>query len=173
MTKQHLITALLLFLSINIMAQDKVSENIIRLNENSQSPNASLEDLKWIIGHWIGTALDGDCEETWLPAYNGRMIGTFRMTKTSKYKFFAFSTIMEVSNSLEMRVKHFNYEFRGWEEKDKYITFPLVKIDKNRAYFDGVTMEKIGENRLNVYMSIKFKDGTVKEEKYVYKKYQL
>ncbi|WP_353779673.1 DUF6265 family protein [Winogradskyella sp. 3972H.M.0a.05] len=169
------IIILILALTINnlVTAQKKISDNVLQLNENSTSPASTLNDIKWIVGHWEGEALDGKCEETWLPAHNGRMIGTFRMTETKKFKFFAFSTIMEQGNSLEMRVKHFNYNFEGWEEKDRYIAFPLVKVEKNKIYFDGVTMEKIGDDRLNVYMSIKYRNGTVREEKYSYQRTKI
>ena len=51
----------------------------------------------------------------------------------------------------------------GWEEKDKYVSFPLVKLEGQTAWFEGMTLEKNGED-LIIYLSMK-DDGVLKEEK--------
>ncbi len=151
-------------------AQTQVSPNILQWDESSPRPQATLQDAAWIVGQWTGEGLDGTCEEIWAPAYNNHMVGTFRMIKTEKFKFFAFADIAEVDNTLSMRVKHFTYDLKGWENKEGYKEFRLVKVAKNKLYFDGLTMVRIGDNQMEVFMTIKYKEGVIKEEKYSYKK---
>ena len=164
------LTLLLLMPCFRMHAQVKVSENVITFEEGSKSPAATLDDVAWITGRWTGTGLDGTCEETWGPACNHHMIGTFRMITTEKFLFFAFADLTEVNGSLTMRVKHFNYDMHGWEDKDDYVEFPLVSITENRIYFDAMTMERVDDDHMNVYMTIRYKNGEAKEEKYIYTK---
>ena len=34
-----------------------------------------------------------------------------------------------------LKVKHFNPDFSAWEERAEFVPFPLVKLEKNVAYF--------------------------------------
>ncbi len=36
----------------------------------------------------------------------------------------------------------------GWEEKDKFVRFPLVRLADNEAYFSGLTFRREGEELL-------------------------
>jgi hypothetical protein len=66
-----------------------------------------------------------------------------------------------------LRLKHFHGSMKGWEEKDKTIDFPLVKVEANRVYFDGMTFERVGADQLNVYVMIGDR-GEEKEVKFPY-----
>lgn len=158
------------FISVEYLsAQTRVSDNILSLDEGNKSPIANLENVSWITGYWRGKGLDGECEQIWSSASLSHMIGTFRMIKTKKFKFFAFLDLTEVNGSLALRVKHFGYDLHGWEEKDGYTEFPLVEIADDKIFFDGLTMESKGD-KLIIYIMIKYQNGETKEEKYEYKK---
>jgi hypothetical protein len=58
---------------------------------------------------------------------------------------------------------------KGWEEKDKTIDFKLVKLEPNKVYFEGLTMEKIDDDHMNVHVLIEENNNT-EEILFAYKK---
>ncbi len=134
------------------------------------SPPATLKQMEWLAGHWRGEALGGITEEIWSPPLGGSMMCSFKLVKENKVVFYEIVAITEETGTLMLRLKHFHGDLKGWEEKDKTIDFPLVKIDGNRAYFDGMTFERTGDNDLTVYVMIG-KKGEEKEVKFGYKRF--
>lgn len=133
------------------------------------SPAATLKQVEWLAGHWRGEAFGGSTEEIWSPALGGSMMCSFKLVKDNKVSFYEFVTMIEEAGSLVVRLKHFHSDLKGWEEKDKTIDFPLVKIDGKRAYFDGMTFENTGPNDLTIYVMIG-KKGEEKEMPFLYKR---
>ena len=80
---------------------------------------------------------------------------------------YEFVLIIEEEGSLSVQLKHFNADLSGWEEKDKHISFPLVKLTAKAAYFEGLTYLRDGPDRLKVYV-VAGQEGNVKEEAIVY-----
>lgn len=147
-----------------LWGQKQVSPNILSLEEGQVSPPAKIEQMTWLAGDWVGEGLGGVCEEIWGMPSLGHMIGTFRISRDNEITFFEFVNISEKAGSLVFKVKHFTSELVGWEEKEKSIEFPLVKMEKNAAYFSGLTLKKKDENHIEIYVSIKYKNGERKEE---------
>jgi hypothetical protein len=69
-----------------------------------------------------------------------------------------------------MKLKHFNKDLTGWEEKNEVREFKLVKKDKRKLWFEGMTFEYIDDNSYKVYLAIQKKNGEVVEEIFPYKK---
>ena len=67
------------------------------------------------------------------------MVGTFRMVKDGKLVFSEFFTLSKQAGKIAIRLKHFGGEFKGWEEKDKFVEFPLIKVEGKTAWFGGLT----------------------------------
>ena len=67
--------------------------------------------------------------------------------------------ITEENGSLAIKLKHFHPDLRGWEERDASVRFPLVAKRDGRIYFDGMTFERIGADRVKVYLATEHKDG--------------
>lgn len=151
----------LLFLTFSITIY---SQNTLKLDNSKGSPKANLEQVSWISGYWVGEAMGGQTEEVWTDPLGDSMMGSFKIVVNGEVRFYELCTISEVNESLVLRIKHFNNNLTGWEEKDKTIDFPLVKIENNKAFFDDLTFEKINDNELNIYVVI---DG--KEEVFNYK----
>ena len=84
--------------------------------------------------------------------------------------FYEIVTITEDGPSLTLKLKHFNKDLTGWEEKNEVREFKLVKKEKNKLWFEGMTFEFIDDNNFQVYLAIQKKDGTVIEEIFPYKK---
>ena len=83
--------------------------------------------------------------------------------------FYEIETITEENGTLILRLKHFHANLKGWEEKDETVDFPLVKLEANRALFDGLTFEKISDDEMNIYVMIENNDGKAEEMKFAYK----
>lgn len=126
-----------------------VSFSQVKTLEKDQTPGkGKVEDLSWIEGVWVGTGLGGDCEEVWMPAVDGHMIGTFRFWEDGKLVFSEFMNIIQEGETFSMKLKHFNPDLSPWEEKEKWTTFRLVEIGENIVSFSGLTMQRIGDEML-------------------------
>ena len=156
---------LLFCISIGCKAQNTKSFTV-----GSKSPEATLEDVSWIAGHWKGEAFGGVAEEIWSPPLGDSMMFVFKLAADGKVQFYEVGHIQQTGETLLLQLKHFHGSLKGWEEKDETVDFKLVQIDGNRVYFDGFTIEKISGNELNMYVLVGEKDGTAKEVKFNYKK---
>lgn len=162
-----ILTVILWLISISLKAQ-----NTMPLSEGQASPPATISQVAWIAGHWQGEAFGGITEEIWSPPLGNSMMGVFRLISEGKVGFYEIVTITEENNSLMLRLKHFHHDLKGWEEKDETVDFPLVKIENNKAWFQGFTFEKINEEELNIYVMIGSKNGEAREMKFPYKLYK-
>ena len=120
--------------------------------------------------NWMGEGFGGTVEEIWSPPFGGSMMCVFRFVVENKVKFYEIVTITETDGSLILKLKHFNSDLTGWEEKEETIDFPLVKIDEHSAFFDGFTFEKINPNEMNIYVVIENKSGEKSEVKFNYQR---
>lgn len=137
--------------------------NTLKLKEGAKSPDAKISDLDWYVGRWVGKGFGGDLEENFGPAMGNSMVGSFRMVQDGTPIFYEFIAIIEEHGTLAYKVKHFNPDLTGWETKDKYVTFPLVKMGEKEVWFDGLTIKREGDNAI-LYIAIE-EDGKVSEEK--------
>jgi hypothetical protein len=164
--------ALLFLLCFTISSIATAQSNYtIKYDEEKGSPIATLEVMDFIVGHWRGEAFGGITEEIWSPALGGSMMCSFKLVADNKVQFYEICTISEEEGTLILRLKHFNGNLTGWEEKDETVDFRLVKVTKDKVYFDEFTFEKISEDEMNIYVVIQ--DGGEEEEvKFNYKKYK-
>jgi hypothetical protein len=145
--------------------------NTLKLPEGAARPKASLTDLAWLAGRWTGEGLGGRIEETWSTPDGGAMVGYFRLVKEDKPVFYEIMTILEIEGGLEMRLKHVNPDMTGWEEKNDFVTFRLVKQDDTGVWFDGLTFRRTGPDAMEGYLALRNRTtGAVSEEKFVYRR---
>lgn len=136
------------------------AQETLQLSEGQTSPNATLEDVAWITGRWQGDAFGGLAEEIWSEPLGGSMMFVFRLVKDGQVSFYEMGHIQEVEGSIVLQLKHFDKSLRGWEEKNETVDFRLVKIEKNKAYFEGFTIEKVSEDQINMWVLIESKDSS-------------
>jgi hypothetical protein len=130
-------------------------------------PAATLADMRWLVGHWKGTGLGGVSEEMWSEPAGGAMMGMYRLITRDAVTFYEFLTLVEEQGSLALKLKHFNADLTGWEEKDKFVTFRLAKLTPTEAWFGGLTFRRVSDDRLDVFLALRGRDGGVREEKFV------
>ncbi len=151
--------ALAVFLTISHFSAAQV-----RQLEPDQAPGkGKVEELDWLAGFWSGSGLGGECEEVWLPAKDGHMIGTFRFWNNGKLAFSEFMNFVQEGESISLKLKHFNPDLTGWEEKEKWTTFKLVELGPNTAWFNGLTYERKGDE-LIVHLALTEKGERTIEE---------
>lgn len=125
--------------------------------EDHVPPPATLDRLGWLIGQWTGVGIDDAVAvESWLPPSRGAMVGTFvQETPDGSIMFTEHMYVVELDGSLEVRLKHFNADLTGWEEKDGMVRFPLIALEECAAYFRALTYRCDGEGGLLVAVRMK------------------
>lgn len=145
--------------------------NTFKLAAGAPRPAARVADVAWIAGSWEGEGLGGTIGEVWSQPAGGAMVGYFRLVKDGKPVFYEIMTLMESEGSVEMRLKHVNPDMTGWEEKNEFVTFRLVRQDETGAYFEGLTFRRSGPDAMDVFLALRDrKTGTVREEKFAYRR---
>lgn len=148
-------------------AQERQTEHTLKAVPGQRGPAATIADMAWLAGTWHGDGLGGTSEEIWSQPQGGVMMGMYRHMKDGKAVFYELLTLSEVNGSLEIRLKHFHPDLRGWEERDASVTFPLVAKRDGRFYFDGMTFVPDGD-RATIYLAIGEREGRVREETFRY-----
>jgi hypothetical protein len=146
-------------------------QNTTTLKKGQVSPEATIENVTWIAGHWRGQAMGGLTEEIWSPPLGKAMMGSFKLVIDDQVNFYELMTITEENGSLILKIKHFDAALTGWEEKDETVDFPLVKLTERAAYFDGLTFEQGNEDELNIYVRMKGEDHTT-ESKFAFSRFK-
>ena len=132
-------------------------------------PPARLADLAWMAGSWEGEGIEGaPAAEAWSPAAGGQMPGHFRQLKADgSVMFYEILALAEKDGSLALRLKHFNADLTGWEEKAEVREFPLTAVSRDRWEFSGITYQREGRGRMTVEVLVR--DASGAQEKLVFR----
>jgi len=105
----------------------------------AESPQpASLADLSWMAGDWVGGEGDSLIEEQWSAPEGNDMMGMFRLIQEDNVVFYEFMTITLGPSGIVLRIKHFDPGLVGWEDKTDSVVFDLQEIGDHRAVFETV-----------------------------------
>lgn len=161
---------LLLAASTTLSAQTPLSWHTVKLDDPAKRPPAKLADLDWLTGHWVGTGFGARAEEIWTAVDGQSLVGLFRLVKDGRAQVYEIITVVADGDSLDMRLKHFNSTLKGWEEKDAFVSFPLVKLEGRTAWFDGMTYQLEADGTLRVWLMQGAKEGPPQEVEIVYRR---
>jgi hypothetical protein len=138
---------------------------------NAVSPAAQLTDLEWLVGEWVGEGLGGQAIEAWSSPAGGQMAGHFRQARADgSIWFYELMTVAQTGASLELRLKHFNADLTGWEDKAHVVSFRLIGVESEAWYFDGLTIRRDGPERMIVAVRIANQDSTERETVFRYRR---
>jgi hypothetical protein len=165
--KRCLMPVILFFVACTSFAQTELERQTRRRTADAPIPQATTADMAWLAGRWTGDGLGGRVEEIWSPPDGGTMMGTFRLIRDDKVAFYEFLTLRVTDQGLSMQLKHFNTDMSGWEEKKDFVEFLYVGKEDNRYYFNGLTFVREGEDTLKIYLALRSKDGSVREQPFV------
>lgn len=165
----HLFILLVVFQSLVVLCAAQEKQNA-ETKPTAVTPSASIDDIAWISGHWQGSAMGGEFEETWNPSFAGTMVGMFKFAKDGQVQFYELLTIVEQDSSLLLRLKHFDKDLNGWEEKDKSVEFPLQSLSDTIAKFDGLVFHKIDASTMHIVVTVSQEEGQAEKIKFVCKR---
>jgi hypothetical protein len=148
-------------------AVEPYTEHTFRLAAGEAAPAATLEDVDWLAGDWLGTAFGQTFEEVWNPPSAGSMVGLFKLIGNEGVEFYELMLLTVDAGTLSLKVKHFNPDFTGWEEKAGFVDFRLVKLEPDAIHFSGLSFYKRDESGFDGYIVLR-SDSGIREEKLVY-----
>ncbi|MGH7482029.1 MAG: DUF6265 family protein [Longimicrobiales bacterium] len=96
----------------------------------------SLSDVAWLQGHWVMESEAGRAEEIWMAPRDGSMVGSFRWAGPGMHVL-EFLVIEEKDGVVTLRFKHFDRNYRAWED-DAANTYRLAETGDRSARFDNV-----------------------------------
>ena len=145
----------LAFCAPAVFSQSRHTANTVKLDDPGNRLKAPLEELDWLAGSWKGEGLGGLAEEQWSAASAGSLVGTFKLISGGEPSFYEIFVISDEGDGVTLRLKHFNPDLTGWEEKDDYVTFSLVKLGDREAYFGGLTYRSPSPDKLFVFLAMR------------------
>lgn len=122
-----------------------------------------IEQAAWLAGRWVGEGLGGTIEETWAPPVGGQMVGHFRLVRAGAPAFYEIELIDEHEGGLRFRVKHFNPDFVGWEEKGAWTSFAFEGASADELRYSGLTLRRVGPEAMEITIRIRHDGRTVDE----------
>ena len=158
----HFWTPILALAALSASSVAAVPDQTRSARVGDAPPDARIESLAWLEGSWHGPGLGGDATEVYAAPEAGQITGHFTQTQKGKVAFYELIQIVPVGRSLAYRLRHFNADLTGWEDATrKPESFALVAIEKDAVHFDGLTMRRLGPNRIDVWVRI---DGKAPRE---------
>jgi hypothetical protein len=161
---QHLIRHLLPTTLAALALTACQSTGASSLQSAEAQPTAEIDSLHWLVGRWVGEGFGGEVEEVWLPPSGGAMLGSFRLVSDGEPRFYEILTLGPGEAGLEMRLKHFEADLVGWEEKGEVLSWSANFVEDGRARFGAVTLERRGPDGLYIGVLMSGEDGTWTEE---------
>jgi hypothetical protein len=150
-------------------AEERTTERTLRLADGEARPAATLQEVGWLVGSWVGEAFGKRFEEVWNPPSAGSMVGMWKLHDGDTVSFYELMVLIEEEGSLALRVKHFDADFVAWEEREDYVSFPLVRIEEDALHFSGLSFYRRGDDRIEAWIAMKYDSG-VHEEKLVFRR---
>lgn len=138
-------------------------------------PAATIDQAEWLIGDWVGTGIEGErAAESWLPPSEGTMVGVFVQEQADgTIRFTEHMYMAEEDGSLVLKLKHFNPDLTGWEEKGDMVRFRLLSIEPCAAYFSGLTYRCDDKGNLVVAVRMKNEGAKVEELVFTFKRREV
>lgn len=141
-----------------------------RLAPGQASPAADLEDLSWLAGEWLGEGITGPAREVYSPPMGGAIAGHFVQARGEDVLFYEIMTIVQTGETLVYRLKHFNADLTGWEDRDAMQTFGFVAREGDSWFFDGLTIRRTGADTMVGAVLAVAGDGSRREFVFRYRK---
>jgi hypothetical protein len=109
---------------------------------------ATLSDLAWLAGHWVGGSDDDLSEEIWASPHGDGMMGMCRFVSGGKARVLELLSITDEASGPVMRLRHFDAKLVAWEEKDRAVSLPLIAWKESEATFEGPDSLRSGTVRI-------------------------
>jgi len=128
--------------------------------EGEAPPQASLRAVDWFVGAWQGEVFGGSVEHIVLPERANQIPGLVRLWNGEGLSAYELSSFLPVDGSLTYRNRHFGADLVAWQDRTDYVDRPLVAIEGDTLYFDGITFAPNGTDKAVVAFVLTAEDGT-------------
>lgn len=146
---------------------------LLLVSNGSFADETSIDDFAFLAGFWRGTGFGGQSEEVWMPPADGRMFGIFSQYNDGELVFTEFMEITREDGEFLLRLKHFNPDFTGWEEKTDYVTFKLESVNDNNAVFSGLSYQVNDQRELTISLRMRQGNGSITTEQFNFTRVDL
>ena len=126
--------------------------------------DVKISDFAFLAGYWIGDGFGGVSEEMWMPPMNDRMQGIYKHSLDGELVFSEFMDISRENGEFRLRLKHFNPDLTGWEEKNDFVTFRLVSVAPGKVIFRGLSYELLDPDHMKIELNLREDDGSTHTE---------
>jgi len=109
---------------------------------------ATLADVAFMAGHWVGGDPGDVSEEVWAAPEGDSMMGMWRYVAKGRARIFEVLTLTAEGRNVVLRIRHFDPKLVAREEKDRAVELPLVAKSPNEAVFEGPEYDVKGTVRL-------------------------
>jgi hypothetical protein len=152
-------------------AQRPLTENTFTRGEDFRAPAATVDDLLWIVGHWRGEGLGGLNEEIWSPPLGGTLMGVYRLVRDGSIVLYEILTVGPEGGSLLLTLRHFDPDLVAWEERTGPLRLPLLRLEEDGAWFEGLTFRRDGPDGLTVFVAMAAGEGPPREAVFTYRRH--
>ncbi len=138
----------------------------------SYSETVKLANLNWLTGAWEGEGIDGAlATEVYSAPAGNQMVGHFRqLAPDGSVMFYELITIVQVGETIEYRLKHFDPDLSGWEEKAEVRRFPLLATLRDKWIFDGLIIHRETNDRMQISVRVKNESGSTENLDFNYRR---
>lgn len=106
------------------------------LGVGAQAQSASLSDVGFMKGHWLGTFNGGPIEAFWAAPAGDNLTGFMRMMKDNKVTMYEMLVFEQTDQGPIVLVKHFKPGLVAIEEKEISDRYRFLEAKKNQALFE-------------------------------------
>lgn len=149
------LASMLLALAGPASAAEPRTEHTYQLADGEAAPAATLDDARWLVGNWRGTAFGQQFEEIWSAPSKGSMVGVFKLYGDDGVAFYEIMLLTVEDGTLSLKVKHFSAEFVAWEDKPDFVNFKLVHKAPDALHFGGLSFYRRGDDAIDGYIVMK------------------
>lgn len=140
-------------------AQDADPRSFVRRHGAGSRPvPASIDDVRWLEGYWMGKMPEGPVEQYFLPPAASQMPSFVRSLNDKGIIFYEIATFVERGGTIFIRLRHFTPDLVGWEDRSGAIERPLLAIEGGNLFFDRASFIRTGEDTYTVYF-LNMEDG--------------
>ena len=150
---KHLISTLFLITAVTFAATSTAKDiKVKHLSKGQQPAKASLADITWMQGHWKGKNPNtGRLVEHIMPKPQfNQLLGLVRFY-SDHIEMNEITIFIEQNGGIDYVVRHFHSGLIAVEPVDEPIVRPLIAIEGNRYYFEGITFVNDSPEQHTVY----------------------
>jgi hypothetical protein len=108
---------------------------VVLVSQGEPALNTALKPLTFLSGRWMSEQGSEVQEESWSPVIGDSMTGSFRIVQGGRPVFYEFWVVEMDKNRPVLKLKHFNADLAGWEEKSASTKMPLISSSEDDAVF--------------------------------------